>query len=218
MGSNKTTKELALKRIEVQPGITIQQLAIALKVEPNKLYRVMPKLVSDGLIEREGEGWYLSDYDGPIAEQTTTWKELIVDIDRWANEISDDIFEKAEFLEEAQNEKGDRFIEPFAAARDLRQAEALIRNVIGHLAPLTLPTRILEAGDQMTICVICGEVFVDDDDKMFGFVVPAGMELDPSEHMIAFHPRCADSAAERYPNLNEWPSDTPDENPGSAED
>ena len=41
-----------------QPGITIPQLAEALKIQPNYLYRVMPKLVSDGSIRREGQGWY----------------------------------------------------------------------------------------------------------------------------------------------------------------
>ena len=26
-------------------------------IEPNYLYRVMPKLVSDGQVKREGQGW-----------------------------------------------------------------------------------------------------------------------------------------------------------------
>ena len=29
-----------------------------MKIEPNYLYRVMPKLVSEGLITRDGQGWY----------------------------------------------------------------------------------------------------------------------------------------------------------------
>ena len=41
-----------------QPGITIPQIAEALKIEPNYLYRVMPKLVSDGQVKREGQGWH----------------------------------------------------------------------------------------------------------------------------------------------------------------
>jgi hypothetical protein len=28
-----------------------------MKIEPNYLYRVMPKLTSDGLITRDGQGW-----------------------------------------------------------------------------------------------------------------------------------------------------------------
>jgi DNA-binding IscR family transcriptional regulator len=41
-----------------QPGITIPQIAEALKIEPNYLYRVMPKLVSDGQVKRDGQGWH----------------------------------------------------------------------------------------------------------------------------------------------------------------
>ena len=29
-----------------------------LKIEPNYLYRVMPKLVEDGQVKREGQGWH----------------------------------------------------------------------------------------------------------------------------------------------------------------
>ena len=29
-----------------------------MKIEPNYLYRVMPKLVSDGLVKRDGQGWH----------------------------------------------------------------------------------------------------------------------------------------------------------------
>ena len=38
-----------------QPGMP-SQIAEALKIEPNYLYRVMPKLVSEGLITRDGQG------------------------------------------------------------------------------------------------------------------------------------------------------------------
>ena len=40
------------------PGITIPQIAEALKIEPNYLYRVMPKLVEEGQVRREGQGWH----------------------------------------------------------------------------------------------------------------------------------------------------------------
>jgi hypothetical protein len=29
-----------------------------MKIEPNYLYRVMPKLVSDGQVKRDGQGWH----------------------------------------------------------------------------------------------------------------------------------------------------------------
>jgi DNA-binding IscR family transcriptional regulator len=44
--------------VRSRPGITIPQVAEELKIEPNYLYRVMPKLVEDGQIRREGNGWF----------------------------------------------------------------------------------------------------------------------------------------------------------------
>ena len=41
-----------------KPGITIPQIAESLKIEPNYLYRVMPKLVEDGQVKRDGQGWH----------------------------------------------------------------------------------------------------------------------------------------------------------------
>jgi hypothetical protein len=40
--------------IRDNPGITIPQLAEKLKIQPNYLYRVVPKLVSDGLVTKDG--------------------------------------------------------------------------------------------------------------------------------------------------------------------
>jgi len=48
----------ALELVRSQPGITIPQIAESLKIEPNYLYRVMPKLVADGQVRREGQGWH----------------------------------------------------------------------------------------------------------------------------------------------------------------
>jgi hypothetical protein len=53
-----TRANQALELVRSQPGITIPQIAEALKIEPNYLYRVMPKLVSDGQVTREGQGWH----------------------------------------------------------------------------------------------------------------------------------------------------------------
>jgi DNA-binding IscR family transcriptional regulator len=44
--------------VKGRPGITIPQIAESMNIEPNYLYRVMPKLVSDGQVRREGQGWY----------------------------------------------------------------------------------------------------------------------------------------------------------------
>ncbi len=53
-----TRSNQALDLVRTQPGITIPQIADQLKIEPNYLYRVMPKLVSDGHVTREGQGWH----------------------------------------------------------------------------------------------------------------------------------------------------------------
>ncbi len=53
-----TRASQALDLVRSRPGITIPQIAENLKIEPNYLYRVMPKLVSDGLVRRDGQGWH----------------------------------------------------------------------------------------------------------------------------------------------------------------
>ena len=53
-----TRANQALELVRTSPGITIPQIAEQLKIEPNYLYRVMPKLVSDGQVKRDGQGWH----------------------------------------------------------------------------------------------------------------------------------------------------------------
>jgi hypothetical protein len=55
-GNTRANQALAL--VNERPGITIPQIAESLKIEPNYLYRVMPKLVEDGSVKREGQGWH----------------------------------------------------------------------------------------------------------------------------------------------------------------
>jgi hypothetical protein len=55
-GNTRATQ--ALELVRERPGITIPQIAAELKIEPNYLYRVMPKLVEDGSVKRDGEGWH----------------------------------------------------------------------------------------------------------------------------------------------------------------
>jgi DNA-binding IscR family transcriptional regulator len=44
--------------VKSTPGITIPQIAEQMGIEPNYLYRVMPRLASDGQVRREGQGWH----------------------------------------------------------------------------------------------------------------------------------------------------------------
>ena len=53
-----TRANQALELVRGKPGITIPEIAQAMGIEPNYLYRVMPKLVSDGQVRREGQGWH----------------------------------------------------------------------------------------------------------------------------------------------------------------
>jgi hypothetical protein len=48
----------ALDAVRGTPGITVPEIAEALGIMPNYLYRVMPKLVADGRVHREGKGFH----------------------------------------------------------------------------------------------------------------------------------------------------------------
>jgi predicted Rossmann fold nucleotide-binding protein DprA/Smf involved in DNA uptake len=56
-GSGTRSKQ-ALEAVRGQPGITIPELAQAMGIAQNYLYRVMPELQKDGMVRKEGRGWY----------------------------------------------------------------------------------------------------------------------------------------------------------------
>jgi hypothetical protein len=56
-GSGTRSKQ-ALASVTAQPGITIPELAQGMGIAQNYLYRVMPELQKDGLVRKEGRGWY----------------------------------------------------------------------------------------------------------------------------------------------------------------
>ncbi|HUZ28480.1 MAG TPA: hypothetical protein VMU90_04510 [Solirubrobacteraceae bacterium] len=53
-----TRANQALELVRKQPGITIPDIATAMGIEPNYLYRVLPRLASDGQVKRDGQGWH----------------------------------------------------------------------------------------------------------------------------------------------------------------
>lgn len=61
-----TRANQVLALVRKTPGITVPQLAEQLKIQPNYLYRVVPKLTSDGLIAKDGTGLH------PVAETSAT--------------------------------------------------------------------------------------------------------------------------------------------------
>ena len=56
-GSGTRGKE-ALALVSGRPGITIPELAEAMKINQNYLYRVLPGLAKDGLVRKDGRGWH----------------------------------------------------------------------------------------------------------------------------------------------------------------
>jgi hypothetical protein len=48
----------ALEIVRARPGVTIPQLAEAMGINANYLYRVMPTLESEGKVRREDRGWH----------------------------------------------------------------------------------------------------------------------------------------------------------------
>ncbi len=53
-----TRANQALELVRGKPGITIPEIASAMGIEPNYLYRVLPKLAGDGQVKRQGQGWH----------------------------------------------------------------------------------------------------------------------------------------------------------------
>jgi hypothetical protein len=59
-GSGTRSKE-ALELVRTRPGITIPEIAEAMGIKQNYLYRVLPGLQKDGLVRKEGRGWHAKD-------------------------------------------------------------------------------------------------------------------------------------------------------------
>ena len=64
-GAN-TRANQALELVREKPGLTIPQIDEAMDIQPNYLYRVLPRLASDGLLTRDGQGWH------PASSATST--------------------------------------------------------------------------------------------------------------------------------------------------
>ena len=59
-GTGTRAKE-ALAIVGAQPGITIPELADAMGIKQNYLYRVMPGLAEEGKVTKSGRGWHARD-------------------------------------------------------------------------------------------------------------------------------------------------------------
>ena len=56
-GSGERSRQ-ALELVRARPGMTIAELADAMGIKANYLYRVMPSLESEGQVRKEGKGWH----------------------------------------------------------------------------------------------------------------------------------------------------------------
>ena len=54
----------ALQLVTDRPGITIPEMAEAMGIQQNYLYRVMPDLAEKGQVTKSGRGWHLSESAG----------------------------------------------------------------------------------------------------------------------------------------------------------
>ena len=52
-----TRAKQALELVQANPGITIPEIAEKMGIKQNYLYRVLPGLAEDGLVEKDGRGW-----------------------------------------------------------------------------------------------------------------------------------------------------------------
>jgi len=56
-----TRANQALDLVKSRPGITIPELADAMGIKQNYLYRVMPGLAEEGKVTKSGRGWHTRD-------------------------------------------------------------------------------------------------------------------------------------------------------------
>jgi ribosomal protein S25 len=56
-GSGNRAKQ-ALELVRARPGITISELANAMGIKANYLYRVMPTLQKEGQVKKRDKGWH----------------------------------------------------------------------------------------------------------------------------------------------------------------
>ena len=66
-GSGQRAQQ-ALELVRAKPGITIPEMAEAMGIKQNYLYRVVPDLQKEGLLTKSGKGWHVRDKTAAAAE------------------------------------------------------------------------------------------------------------------------------------------------------
>jgi len=62
-GGNTRARQ-AVKLVGDRPGITTAEMAQEMGIDPNYLYRVLPRLEQEGQLERRGKAWHLASGGG----------------------------------------------------------------------------------------------------------------------------------------------------------
>lgn len=65
-GDTRATQ--ALELVRARPGISIRELAEAMDIQPNYLYRILPTLEKEGQVERDGRGWRTTSAGGVTSD------------------------------------------------------------------------------------------------------------------------------------------------------
>lgn len=71
-GRRTTRARQALGLVRENPGMKIPEIAAEIGIDPNYLYRVMPKLAETGQVKRDGDGWFPLEVDAPTVPAGTT--------------------------------------------------------------------------------------------------------------------------------------------------
>jgi len=66
-----TRANQALELVRARPGITIPELAEAMEIKQNYLYRVMPSLAEQGLVHKSGRGWHVRGGAGASPQEAS---------------------------------------------------------------------------------------------------------------------------------------------------
>lgn len=66
--SGNTRAQETLELVRARPGVSIPELAEAMGIKPNYLYRILPTLEQEGEVRREDRGWHATGGAGASSE------------------------------------------------------------------------------------------------------------------------------------------------------
>lgn len=67
--SGNTRAQETLELVRARPGVSIPELAEAMGIKPNYLYRILPTLEQEGEVRRKDRGWHATGGAGAAATE-----------------------------------------------------------------------------------------------------------------------------------------------------